>query len=105
MGRNKPHQFRPQVSRSVPFRPTPYHHQFTTTTMTATASFVGVGGRGLQVLAIAWCSRRHMLPRPEFLPLGFVGRALEHAREAGAAITTTGLRADLACVAGPRLPT
>ena len=72
------------------------------------ASFAGVGGRReARVLAIAWRSRRHILPRPEFLllllPLSPVGRALERAREAGAAVT--GLRADLVCGAGPRLPT
>jgi hypothetical protein len=78
------------------------HHHGTTT---MPASFVGAGVRGAQALAVAWCSRRHMPTRPEFLALGLAARALEHAREAGAAITTTtGLRADLACSAGPPAP-
>ena len=49
------------------------------------AIFAGAGGRReARALVIAWWSRRHMLPRPEFLlllPLGpvAVGRVLERA--------------------------
>lgn len=69
----------------------------------------GVGGAAAAVraaAAAAWWSRRHwrLLPQAEFLPPSLAGRALELARKTAAA-APAGLRADLACCAGPHLPT